>query len=118
MEVISYMFQKFLATLAILALSSAFAGTVPVPGGKSYTVTLTQPSVVSGTQLKAGDYRLKVTPDKITLGSGKNSVEVKAKVETSEQKFSSTAIRYAETSGQPVITEIRLGGTNTKLVLQ
>ncbi len=112
------MFQKILATFAILAMSAAFAGTVPGPGGKSYTVTLTQPSVVSGTQLKAGDYQLKVTPDKITIGTGKNLVEVKAKVETSEQKFSSTAIRYAETGGQAIVTEIRLGGTKTKLVLQ
>jgi hypothetical protein len=118
MEVISSMFQKILATFAILALSAAFAGTVPVPGGGSYTITLTQPSVVSGTQLKAGDYRLKVTPDKITISSGKNFFEVKAKIETGEQKFSATAIRYAETGGQPVITEIRLGGTKTKLVLQ
>ncbi|HUB34001.1 MAG TPA: hypothetical protein VMA31_13255 [Bryobacteraceae bacterium] len=112
------MFQKILAAFAILALSAAFAGTVPVPGGGSYTITLSQPSVVSGTQLKAGDYRLKVMPDKITIGTGKNVVEVKAKVETGEQKFSATAIRYAENGGQPVVTEIRLGGTKTKLILQ
>jgi hypothetical protein len=118
MEVISFMFQKILATFAILALSAAFAGTVPVPGGGSYTITLTQPSVVSGTQLKQGDYRLRVASDKITMGSGKNMFEVKAKVETGEQKFSSTAIRYADSGGHPVITEIRLGGTKTKLILQ
>jgi len=112
------MFQKLLALFAILALSAAFAGTVPAPGGATYKVTLTQPSVVSGTHLQAGDYRIQITPDKVTIGSGKNVFDVKAKVEMAEQKFDATAIRYDETAGGRVVTEIRIGGTKTRLVLE
>lgn len=111
-------FQKFLALFAILALTALFAGTVPVPGGHSYNVTLTQPSVVSGNQLKAGDYRLTIAPDKITISQGKHVFEVKGTIATGDQKFAATAVRYSEDSGQPVVTEIRIGGTRTKLLLQ
>ena len=107
--------KKLILSFLILALVTAFAGTVTGTGG-SYRITLLQPSVVNGTVLKAGDYKLSVTNDKVTIVSGKTTVEAPVKVEQTEQKFDSTAIRYVDQAGKAAISEIRLGGTKTKVV--
>jgi len=109
------MLKKFVVAFAILALALAVAGTVLGVGG-NYKITLLQPSVVKGNVLKAGDYRLNVGVDKVTIVNGKDSIDVPAKVESVDQKFDSTAIRYTEESGKATISEIRIGGTKTKLV--
>lgn len=105
------MLKKLSFAFAILALASAFAGTVPAV--RSYRITLAQPAVVNGTELQPGDYRLNVDASKITLVKGKQSVEAAVRVDSVESKFDSTAIRYTGKN----IAEIRLGGTRTKIVL-
>ena len=109
------MLKKFVVAFAILALALAAAGTVPGPGS-SYKITLLQPSVVKGNQLKAGEYRLNLGVEKVTIVNGKQSIEVPVTVENTEKKFETTAIRYTEEGGKSTISEIRLGGTKTKLV--
>lgn len=109
------MLKKFVVAFAILALALAVAGTVPGMVG-NYKITLLQPSVVKGNALKAGEYRLNVGADKVTIVNGKQSIEVPAKIESVDKKFDSTAIRYTEEGGKSSISEIRLGGTKTKLV--
>lgn len=111
------MFQKILVVFAILAVVVAFAGTVPAPGG-SYRITFTQPSVLKGVEFKPGDYRLNIMTDKVTIVNGKNTVDVAAKVETGDQKFDRTAIRYVTEAGKAVVSEIRVGGTKTKLLFE
>jgi hypothetical protein len=102
------MLKKFVLAFAVLALAVASAAT--------YKVTILQPSVVKGNALKAGDYRLNVQDDKVTIVNGKQSVEVPVKIENVEQKYDTTAVRYSDQGGKPTISEIRLGGTKTKLV--
>ena len=106
------MFKKFVLSFVILALAAAFAGTVP--GVHTYRITLAQSAVVNGTDLKAGEYRLNLDTSKVTISSGKVSVEAPVKVESVEKKFDDTAIRYTGNS----IAEIRIGGTKTKIVFQ
>ena len=110
------MLKKLVVAFAILAVAVAFAGTVP--GGGSYKITLLRPSVVNGNSLEAGEYRLNVSADKVTIVRGKNSVDVTAKVESGPQKFEITAIEYSEAGGKATISEIRIGGTKTKVVFQ
>ena len=109
------MFSKFLAAFAILALVVASAGTVPAPGS-SFRVNLSQTSVVKGSELKAGEYQVNLAADKATFKMGKTSVEAPVKVETAPEKFSSTAVRYTTENGKAVISEIRVGGTTTRLL--
>jgi hypothetical protein len=97
-----------LLALFILALAVVSAST--------HTVTLFQPSVVNGTELKPGDYKLVVENDKATIMKGKNKVEATVKVETGNDKFSATSVRYTSEAGKYKVREIRLGGTNTTLV--
>jgi hypothetical protein len=109
------MVRKFLVAFAILALVVACAGTVPAPGS-SFRVNLTQPSVVKGSELKPGEYKLSLGVDKATFSAGKTSVEAPVKVETATEKFRSTAVRYITENGKAVISEIRIGGTTTRLL--
>lgn len=104
------MLKRFVLAFAILGLAVASA--------ESYRVTLSQPSTVKGQQLKAGDYRLNVENSKLTIGNGKESVQVPVKVQTGETKFDSTAVRYTGTGDKVSIKEIRIGGTKTTLFLE
>jgi hypothetical protein len=110
------MLKKFVLVFAILALALATAGTVP-SAGSSYKITLAQPSVVNGNDLKVGEYRLNVGAEKATIINGKQSVEVPIKIEVADKKFEVTAIRYTMVDGKLTISEIRLGGTKTRLLL-
>jgi hypothetical protein len=49
----------------------------------------------------------------VVITNGKTKVEAEVKVENVETKYSSTSVRYADGK----ISEIRLGGTTKKLVL-
>jgi hypothetical protein len=109
------MLKRLVLAFLILAVVVGFAGTVPGVGG-TYKITLLQPSTLKGTDLKAGEYRLSLLNDKVTLVNGKTSVEVQVNVETAQQKFDGTAIRYTEQGGKAQIAEIRIGGTKTKLI--
>ena len=102
------MLKRFVLAFAILGLAAASAAT--------YRVTLSQPSRIEGKQLKAGEYRLNVADSKLTIVSGKESVEVPVKIQNGETKFDSTAVRYTGTGDKVSIKEIRLGGTKTTLV--
>ena len=104
-----YMTRKFLLSFAILALSA-------VASAKSYTVTLFQPSIVGGAELQPGEYKLDLSESKVTLRNGKKSAEATVTVESADQKFPSTSIRYRNGDGKYRIQEIRLGGTKTRLV--
>ncbi len=103
--------MKFLLSFSVLALMVASAA-------DSYRITLYQPSVVAGKELKAGDYKVTVKDGKAVIGHGKNSVEAAVKVEQVENKFTSTSVRYRNGDGKYTLQEIRIGNSNTKLVFQ
>jgi hypothetical protein len=82
----------------------------------TYHLTLDEPSSVGGTVLKPGDYKLQVDGQQATIKNGKDTVQAAVKVETAEQKFATTSVVYANADGKYRIAEIRLGGTNTKIL--
>jgi len=103
--------KKILLSFGTLALAVASAAS-------SYKVTLFQPSLVNGTELKPGEYKIELKENKAVLKNGKTSVEADIKTETADSKFSSTTVRYRNGDGKYRVQEIRLGGTNTKLVFE
>jgi hypothetical protein len=90
--------------------------TLAIASASTHTVTLFQPSVVNGTELKPGDYKLTLENDKATIEKGKEKVEATVKVENGTDKFGSTSVRYSSEAGKYKVREIRLGGTTTRLV--
>ena len=103
--------KKLMVFLTAAAMSIAAAA-------ESYKVTLFQESIVNGSTLKPGDYKVVVAGDKATITLGKNKVEAPVKVETADSKFSATSVRYQNGDGKYRVKEIRLGGTTTKLVFE
>ncbi|MBK9166867.1 MAG: hypothetical protein IPM24_05310 [Bryobacterales bacterium] len=101
---------KRILTLTLILASATFAS------AKSYTVKLQVPTVVAGTQLDPGSYKVDVEDSKVVIRSGRTKVETQAAVESSETRFSSTSVRYKNGDGKYRLAEIRLGGTNTRLV--
>jgi hypothetical protein len=101
-------------TKRILFVFLVFA--IAVACAKTHTVTLFQPSVIAGTELKPGEYQLVLKDTTLVVKNGKQLVETTVKVENADSKYGTTAVRYAAGEGNRV-QEIRLGGTRLKLVL-
>jgi len=110
------MLRKLVFVFAILALAAAFAGTVP--HGPRCWITLFQPAMVEGTPLAAGDYLVTVNGEKAIFAQGKLTWTVAVKIQNDPEKFDTTAIRFDNETGKPKITEIRVGGSKTKLVFE
>ncbi|MBM3760568.1 MAG: hypothetical protein FJW36_10015 [Acidobacteria bacterium] len=104
------MTKKFMLTFAAAALMVASAA-------EKHNITLLQPSVINGTELTPGDYRLELDGDKLVISKGKQKVESTFKTEQADSKYSSTSVRYANADGKMKLQEIRLGGTNRKIVV-
>lgn len=100
--------KKLLFVFLVLALTVACA--------KTYTITLFQPSVIAGTELKPGEYQLELKDTTVVLKNGRHSVRATVKVENAASKFATTAVRYLGGEEKSKVQEIRLGGTNLKLV--
>lgn len=103
------MIKRTLMAFATVALGVSMAG-------ESYRVTLFQPSTINGTTLKPGEYKVEVKDNKAFIKAGKETVEADVRVETADQKFGSTSVRYLNGDGKFKVNEIRVGGTKTKLV--
>ena len=99
------MAKKLLFGFASVALAVASAAT-------GYNVTLYQPVVVNGAKLDAGAYRIEVEGGMATIKKGKNVTEAPVKVETDGAKFNRNTVRIEGDR----LSEIRIGGTHTKLV--
>jgi hypothetical protein len=98
-----------------LLVCFVFAG-LAVAGAKTYSLRLLQPVMLGGAELKAGEYDLEVAGDKAVVHAGKTKAEAPVKVETVDSKYPATVVRLAEIGGKMHVSEIRLGGTKTKLV--
>jgi hypothetical protein len=103
------MTRTSLLVFAMMAVSA-------VASAKSYSVTLFQRSIIGGAELQPGDYKLELTESKVTMRSGKKTAEAAVEVQTADEKFSSTSVKYQNGDGKYRILEIRLGGTKTKLL--
>jgi hypothetical protein len=90
------------ASLAMVVASAA----------SSYNVTFYQPVMVNGSELKPGDYKLELKDKTVVIKQGKSITEAPVTVATDNQKYQRTAVRL---NGMQV-EEIRIGGTNTRLV--
>ncbi|MGD0135675.1 MAG: hypothetical protein ABSE57_26825 [Bryobacteraceae bacterium] len=102
--------SKLLLGACVFALGIATAAS-------TYHVKIADPTWVGGTQLKPGEYDVKVDGDKITFKQGKNVVAVAAKVETNATKYSDTQMDIKTENGQAKLKELDLGGTKSKIML-
>ena len=104
------MTKKILLTLATL-------GMAVIGSAKTYSITLFEPSLIGGAELKPGNYSLEVKDQKVVIRQGKHTGEAQVKVEHANSKYDSTNVRYTNGDGKYHIQEIHLGGTDLKLVV-
>jgi len=101
--------RRLLCVFAVTALAIASAA--------QYRVTLYQESIVNGKTLRAGPVQVKVVSDnQVIISQGATKIESPVRVETAESKYGATSVRYQNGDGKFRVREIRIGGTNQKLV--
>jgi hypothetical protein len=83
----------------------------------TYHVRIADPTWVGQSELKPGEYEVKIDGDKVTFKQGKNVVAVTAKVETNAAKYSDTQMDVKTENGQAKLRELDLGGTKSKIML-
>ena len=101
------MVNKILFGFASIALTIASAAT-------GYNVKFFDAVTINGAKLQPGEYRVELNGGTAVIKRGKTVTEAPVKVENSDQKFDSNTVRM---DGDRV-SEIRLGGTHTKLVFE
>jgi hypothetical protein len=105
---------KSLLIVGALTLSS-----LGIASAKSYDIVLNAPAMAGATELKPGEYKLKVEGSQAVFtdaGSAK-SVSVPVKVENSGKKFDYTSVESSNQGGMDTIQAIDLGGSNTRLAI-
>lgn len=87
---------------------------------ESYRLTLSGASKIGKAELRSGDYKLVVDAGKIVLTEVKTgeSVEIQAKVENVDKKFATTEVHSKQVDGVSLISEIRVGGSKTKIAFE
>jgi hypothetical protein len=105
---------KSLLIVGALTLSS-----LGIASAKSYDIVLSAPAKAGATELKPGDYKLKVEGSQAVFTDAENSksVSVPVKVENSDKKFNNTTVESTNQDGMDNIHAIDLGGSNTRLNL-
>jgi hypothetical protein len=110
-----------LKTIFLLLPAALFVLTAPAMADKSYHVTMTQAVTAASVQLRPGDYNLVLDNSKVRfqeVQTGKE-FEVNATIDDSaDKKFENTTIHSQRVEGATLITEIRLGGTKTRVVFR
>lgn len=109
------MTAKKLFIIGALTLSSlAFAGT------KSYEFVLSSPVMAGQTQLKPGQYKVKLDGTTATFTDLRTmkTFSVSVKVEHAGQKFDQTTVNTRSKDGVDNLFQINLGGSDTKLELE
>jgi hypothetical protein len=100
-----------------LALTLTAMTLMVATAASAHRITLYQPSTVGTTELKPGDYKVEMKDGKVVISQGSTRVETDATIETNDNKFDRTSIRYASTDGKMKISEIRVGGSKQRIVV-
>src|SRR5260370_41399033 len=101
------MINRILVLFTVLALGG-------LASAKSYSITLFEPSVIGGTELKPGDYTLELKHEKGVIRKGKQTGEAAVQGETADSQYATTAVRDSNRDGKYHIHEDHLGATNMK----
>lgn len=98
-------------TLAGLTLAfAAFAAS------NTFHVTFDNDAWIGTSQVKAGSYKIQMEGGKAILKSGKNVIEVPAKLENAQHRFQNNAVVINTVNNKQKVDEIQIGGTNERIV--
>jgi hypothetical protein len=106
---------KSLLIVGALTLSS-----LGIASAKSYDIILDHAAKAGATELKPGEYKLKVQGSQAVFTDSQNSksFQVPVKVENSNRKFDNTSVETNNQGGVASIQAIDLGGSRTRLMVR
>jgi len=106
-----------MTTKSLLIVGALALGSLSVAGAKSYDILLDGPTRVGSTQLKPGQYKVKVDGSQVvfTDATSEKSVTAAAKIASNDKKFEHTTVQTNSQNGVDNLQEIDLGGSTTKL---
>jgi hypothetical protein len=104
---------------SLLVVGALTLASLGIASAKSYDLVLSAPAMAGTTELKPGEYKLKVDGSHAVITDQQNakSVTVPVKVENSDKKFDYTTVESSKQGGMDTIQAIDLGGSNTRLTL-
>jgi hypothetical protein len=105
---------KSLLMFGALTLSS-----LGIASAKSYDITLNAPAQAGASELKPGEYKLKVEGSQAVFTDERDgkSFSVPVKIENSDRKFDNTSVESTNQDGMDHIQAIDLGGSKTRLAV-
>jgi hypothetical protein len=88
-----------------------------IASAKSFDVVLSTPTMAGSTELKPGEYKLKIEGSQavFTEAQSSKSFTVPVKVENADKKFDRTIVESTNQNGMDNIRSIDLAGSTTKL---
>jgi hypothetical protein len=105
-------------TKSFLIAGALMLASLGIVSAKSYSFSLSSPAMAGTTQLKAGEYTVKVEgANAIFTTSNSKQITVPVKIQHNGQKYDQTAVEVQNKDGVDTIHEIMLGGSDTKVEL-
>ena len=104
-----------LKTLVLAGVLAIFTMSLAV--AKTYDVAFSSPTKVGSVQLKAGEYRMSLSGNKVTFTAvdTQKSFTTDVKVENTDKKFDDTRVDATNEGGTSVVKDIELGGSKVKI---
>lgn len=106
-----------MTTKSLLIVGALTLSSLGIASAKSFDVVFAGPAMAGNTELKAGEYKLKVEGSQAVFSEvqGTKSWTVPVKIENGSTKFNSTVVESTSQNGMDNIHAIELGGSTTKL---
>ena len=105
--------------LAVIALLFGVLLAVAKSGGKTYTFSISDKAMAGNTELKPGDYYLRLNGSQVVVTTeGGKQLDITATVETADHKFDATSAICRTDDGTNRLISVELGGSSYKVVFQ
>lgn len=104
-------------TKSLLMVGALTLASLGIASAKSYDITLVSRAKVGDTELKPGQYKLKIEGSQAVFTDVESSKELTApvKIQNNAKKFDHTAVETTRQGDMDAIQSIELSGSTTKL---
>jgi hypothetical protein len=104
---------------SLLIVGALTLASIGVASAKSYDVVLSAPAMAGTTELKPGEYKVKLQGSEavFTDQQSSKSFSIPVKVENGNKKFGYTSIESTNHGGMDTIQAIELADSNTRLMV-
>src|SRR3984885_1794361 len=103
---------------SLLIVGALTLASIGVASAKSYDVVLIEPAMAGTTELKPGEYKVKVQgSEAVFTDQNSKSFSVPVKIENGSKKFGYTSIESTNNGGMDTIKAIDLADSTTRLTV-